>query len=177
MACTCHHGHHNAGTVNIGNGLSTGLKNLIATIGSDVALLIAGFTRTGIRGGSAAALYQSSRLGGHTSGTFSSLQSAGTRTFIAGAHLYYYLPYGLWSVVKALFGDGENPELWRQRVQLAARGRWSLLKGFFTSSTFVDCLLAVGCPIYALVTGDWLALLSLLDLVPSIVDSVRRNFT
>ena len=136
-------------------------------------------------------------LGGHTSGTFSSLQSAGTRTFIASAHLYYYLPYGLWSVVKALFGDGENPELWRQRVQcagctagncncgpgcrcacrLAARGRWSLLKDFFTSSTFVDCLLAVGCPIYALVTGDWLALLSLLDLVPSIVDSVRRNFT
>ena len=114
--------------------------------------------------GSRAASVQSMFYKGSTSGLFSELQSLGA-VGVKGAALVGAAlcpPYAAWCVYKALYSDGDNPELWQALEECACagacdcdddcacackrrrRGLWSRIKAFFCSSTFIDCLFLAG---------------------------------
>ena len=107
--------------------------------------------------GSPAASIQSLFYKGSTSGLFSKLQSLGA-VGVKGAALVGAAlcpPYAAWCVYKALYSDGDNPELWQALEECACagacdcdddcacackrrrRGLWSRIKAFFCSSTFI----------------------------------------
>ncbi|KAI0756044.1 hypothetical protein C8Q80DRAFT_3887 [Daedaleopsis nitida] len=170
-----------------------------ATSKGPPALGAMGFAASGVRKGSIAAYLQSRLCGGTTRGLFSTLQSAGAKTAAVSTALWVAvnLPYVVWEVYKALYRDGENPELWEALEECAgcaagechcgdddckcmckrrARGAWARVKEFLCSSTFVDCGFIVLSVAEAVFTGSWFKLWPLINLVPSVYSSVRRNF-
>ena len=150
-------------------------------------------------------MIQSYFYGGHTSGLFSKLQSMGAKAVGPTAFaVALCLPYAAWTIYKALYSDGNNPEIWQAleqcacatacvcndtcncKCKLRGRGLWPRIKRFFCSSTFVDCcFLAVfaASAVGTIMAGGGLSiavgvvgLVSMVSSVWSTMKSIKRNF-